>query len=83
MNSQQKFSYDPACLETLVKYISLDRLAAYFVMTKRNSERAIRLYERNTELSEALYGVVQGLEVTLRNAVHNALSDLALRMRIP
>lgn len=73
-NGQPKFTYDSASLEALVKYISLERLAAYFVMAKRTQERAIRLYERNTELSEALYGVVQGLEVTLRNAVHNVLS---------
>ncbi len=42
-------------------------------MAKKSPEGAIRLYERNTELSEALYGVVQGFEVTLRNAVHNIL----------
>ena len=57
-----------------MKYLSRERLAAYFVMAKKIPERAIRLYERNTELSEALYGVVQGLEITLRNAVHNTLS---------
>lgn len=70
----QTFNYDSAGVGVLVKYISLDRLAAYFVMAKRTPERAIRLYERNTELSEAMYGVLQGLEVTLRNAVHNTLS---------
>jgi hypothetical protein len=73
-NGQPKFTYDAASLEAVIKYVSLERLAAYFVMARRNQERAIRLYERNTELSEALYGVVQGLEVTLRNAVHNVLS---------
>ncbi len=35
---------------------------------------ALHLYVRNTELSEALYGVVQGLEVLLRNATHRELS---------
>jgi hypothetical protein len=73
-NGQLKFAYDPAGVEALIKCLSTERLAAYFVMAKKNPERAIRLYERNTELSEALYGVVQGLEVTLRNAVHNVLS---------
>ena len=72
-NGQPRFNYDSASLEALVKYLSRERLAAYFVMAKKVPERAIRLYERNTELSEALYGVVQGLEVTLRNAVHNTL----------
>jgi hypothetical protein len=35
---------------------------------------AIRLYERNTKLSEALYGVVQGLEVLLRNSIHRKMT---------
>jgi Abi-like protein len=35
----------------------------------------IQLYERNTECSEALYGVIQGLEVALRNAIHNIMTD--------
>lgn len=74
MSSQLEFTYDPVSLETLIKYISLDRLATYFVMAKGNPVGAIRLYERNTELSEALYGVIQGLEVTSRNAVHNTLT---------
>jgi hypothetical protein len=72
-NGQLKFTYDEASLDRLIKYLSIERLAAYLILTKKDRERAIRLYERNTELSEALYGVVQGLEVTLRNAVHNIL----------
>jgi len=32
------------------------------------------LYERNTELSEALYSVLQGLEIALRNSIHNVMS---------
>jgi hypothetical protein len=35
---------------------------------------AIRLYERNTKLSEALYGVVQALEVLLRNRIHSQMA---------
>lgn len=35
---------------------------------------ALHLYVRNTELSEALYGVVQGVEILLRNATHGALT---------
>jgi hypothetical protein len=72
-NGQLKFTYDEASLDRIIKYLSIERLAAYLILTKKDRERAIRLYERNTELSEALYGVVQGLEVTLRNAVHNIL----------
>ncbi len=64
---QDKFQ----CFE---KYLSLERLAAYYAQARGDRWIAIRLYERNTELSEALYGVLQGLEVTLRNAIHHALS---------
>lgn len=71
---EAQFTYSAENIEVLVKYLSNERLAAYFTMAKRSPEGAIRLYERNTELSEALYGVVQGFEVTLRNAVHNVLT---------
>lgn len=71
---QPKFTYDEASLDRIIVYLSIERLAAYLILTRKDRERAIRLYERNTELSEALYGVVQGLEVTLRNAVHNILA---------
>jgi len=73
-NPETEFTYDTAALEALEKYISVERLAAYLAKTKAIPERAIRLYERNTELSEALYGVVQGFEITLRNAIHLSLS---------
>jgi hypothetical protein len=73
-NGQPKFTYDEASLDRIIKYLSIERLAVYLILTRKDRERAIRLYERNTELSEALYGVVQGLEVTLRNAVHNILA---------
>jgi hypothetical protein len=36
--------------------------------------QAIQLYERNTELSEALYAVLQGLEVALRNSIHSVMT---------
>jgi hypothetical protein len=35
---------------------------------------AIRLYERNTRFSGALYCSIQGLEVCLRNAIHRSLT---------
>jgi hypothetical protein len=43
-------------------------------LTGDDLREAIRLYERNTSLSEALYGLLQGLEVALRNSMHHALS---------
>jgi hypothetical protein len=73
--SQPSFEYDDATLAICEKFVSSERLAAYVQYARGDKWVAIRLYERNTEVSEALYGVVQALEVTLRNAIHNTLSE--------
>jgi hypothetical protein len=39
-----------------------------------NQETALKLYVQNIRFSESFYSPIQGLEVTLRNKVHNALS---------
>jgi hypothetical protein len=57
------------------KYLSSERLAPYLDQARGDMWVAIRLHERNRELSEALYGVIQGLELTLKNAFHGALTD--------
>ena len=36
--------------------------------------QALRLYMWNTALSESLYGPLQGLEITLRNSIHERLT---------
>ena len=71
---QDSFDYLAGDLVTFEKYISSDRLAAYILYARGDKWTAIRLYERNTELSEALYGVLQSLEVTLRNAIHELMT---------
>lgn len=75
-NGQDDFEYTDEILTIFEKFLSPERLAAYYGQARGDKWIAIRLYERNTELSEALYGVLQGLEVTLRNAIHNALTEL-------
>jgi len=70
----EEFEYSDEVLVLFEKFLSPERLAAYYSMARGDKWVAIRLYERNTELSEALYGVLQGLEVTLRNAIHNVLT---------
>jgi hypothetical protein len=70
---QDAFAYTDADLATFEKYTSSERLAAYVAYARGDKWTAMRLYERNTELSEALYGVLQGLEVTLRNAIHDLM----------
>jgi hypothetical protein len=42
-------------------------------------ERAIRVYEQNTLLAESLYGVLQGLEIALRNTIHAQLTTVAAK----
>lgn len=72
---QSEFQYEEKTLATLEKYISSERLAAYVDYVRGDKWVAVRLYERNVEVSEALYGVVQAVEITLRNAIHNVLSE--------
>jgi len=73
--ASKEFEYTDRALRTLAKGISPERLAPYFVQARKDLWVAIRLYERNTRLSEALYGVVQGLEILLRNAIHTKLTE--------
>jgi hypothetical protein len=71
----KEFEYTDRVLRNLAKGISAERLAPYYVQARKDLWVAIRLYERNTRLSEALYGVVQGLEILLRNAIHTKLTE--------
>lgn len=70
----QQFGYTPEELERLKQSLSQERLGPYLDLAANNLREAIRLYERNTSLSEALYGLLQGLEVSLRNSMHQTLS---------
>ena len=40
---------------------------------------ALQLYEKNVAVSEALFGILHGVEITVRNSLHHALSgDIGL-----
>jgi len=69
------FGYADEALDTLEKYISAERLAAYYRLSRGDQWVALKLYEKNAELSGALYVVIQGLEVTVRNSIHTLMSD--------
>jgi hypothetical protein len=71
---QQSFAYTPEALEKVKQALSEERLGPYLALSGDNLREAVRLYERNTSLSEALYGLLQGLEISLRNSMHRALS---------
>jgi hypothetical protein len=71
---QEEFTYSADELESLRQSLSQERVGPYLNLAANDLREAIRLYERNTSFSEALYGLLQGLEVTLRNSMHHALS---------
>ena len=68
------FEYTQANLSEIERTLSADRLRPYRISVGGDTELAILLYEQNTLLAESLYGVLQGLEVLLRNAIHDQLT---------
>ena len=67
------FSYTNEILDELEASLSPERLRPYLRATLGDRQEAVRLHVRNTALSAAFYGPLQGLEVTLRNALHRQL----------
>jgi hypothetical protein len=55
--------------------ISHERLARYLRAARGDLAKAIELYRLNVSLSETLYGVLHGYEITLRNIMHDKLSS--------
>ena len=72
-----KFLYTTERLSAIEECLSRERLTKYVGWSGGELYQAIRLYERNTALSEGLYGVIQGLEVALRNSFHQELCSFA------
>jgi hypothetical protein len=68
------FVYSQEAHAQISELLTSERLTSYLIATKGNLPDAIRLYEKNTRLSEALYGVLQGCEVALRNSMNSALT---------
>jgi Abi-like protein len=71
----RRFTYAPSQLASLEKAISSERIGTYLRACGGNFLAAIQMYEKNTDLSEALYGVLQALEITLRNSMHRELTS--------
>jgi hypothetical protein len=74
MLSQALFSYQEHEINTLEIGLSAERFSGYLTATQGDRFQAIKRYERNTVLSEALYGVVQGFEVVFRNGLSAPLA---------
>lgn len=73
--TQDKFIYDDLALSKLERSISSERLVPYQELAEGNLAYAIALYEWNTKVSGSLYGILQGFEVCLRNAIHEQLTS--------
>ena len=77
LNRQSKFAYSRDQLIAIENALSSARLTKYIGWSGGELYRAVRLYERNTAVSEGMYGVIQGLEVALRNSFHDCLCSFA------
>jgi hypothetical protein len=59
--------------QSLLKSISGQRLSTYLAETGGDLDAALTLYEWNVRLAESLYGPLQCLEISLRNALNDQL----------
>jgi hypothetical protein len=59
--------------QKLKHYLSSPRFNVYLVKVNNDFDKAYRLYQVNIELSESFYPILSILEVSLRNAVNEAL----------
>lgn len=66
--------WDETMLGKVEIALSVDRFAKYVDACGGDREAAFRLYGWNIAISGAFYGPLQTIEVTLRNALHGALS---------
>ena len=60
-------------LDDLEASFSPARLRTYLT-AEGDRKRALQLYTWNTKISAAFYGPLQGLEIALRNAIHQQLT---------
>ena len=70
----KRFTYTAEVLAELEESLSAERLGTYLSKVGGDKQKAIQLHIWNTALSAAFYGMLQGLEVSLRNAMHRQLS---------
>jgi hypothetical protein len=72
---QSQFQYSEKDIQWLQLCLSPERLNPYYAKARGNDWVAFHLYVRNSELSASLYGVVQAVEVGLRNRVHSKMIE--------
>ena len=69
------YPYNEDTTAALRRAISEERFATYLVLADDDASRALQLYARNIALGSAFHGPLQALEVTLRNAAHDNLTQ--------
>lgn len=70
-----RYTYTAQFLSNLERTISRERLTRYLTATNQDVAVALELYEDNVAVSEALFGLLHGLEVTVRNSIHYTLTQ--------
>jgi histidinol-phosphate/aromatic aminotransferase/cobyric acid decarboxylase-like protein len=70
------FPYSQSIINALERALSPERLSTYLTAAGRDHSAALRLYVWNTQISAALYGPLQALEIIIRNAFHRELSTV-------
>ena len=68
------FTYSPTALASLDRLLTTPRLSRYLADCHGDGQRAIQLYEYNIRVSEAMFGIIQPLEIAFRNAIHLVLA---------
>lgn len=71
----EEFKGNGQRIQNLRKYLSEERFGPYLEASHGNASLALRLYAWNVAASAAMYGPLQVLEVTLRNAIHLRLAE--------
>lgn len=70
----RSYPYDGNSVQGLRDAMSDERFETYLRQADEDPRRALQFYTRNAALGASFHGPLQALEVTLRNAVHRALS---------
>ena len=74
-STSSRFRYDGTTMRALRATISDERFTTYLELAQNDRRRALQLYTYNAALGGAFHGPLQALEVTLRNAVHDAIAE--------
>ena len=70
------FPYSQSIINALERALSPERLSTYLAAAGGDHAAALQLYVWNTQISAALYGPLQALEIIIRNAFHRELATV-------